>query len=148
MATHSNSIDLDIGLRIMRRRNELALSVSDVAIALSVGVTKIAGMESGYIRVVPDMLVRLSRLLQVDVDYFFRDHDSDAKHDDDTGSLEAFLSLAESHSLMRTFLKITSSVERQKIVEFAELLATSESPSKTGDGARIQPIAAISWKSP
>jgi transcriptional regulator with XRE-family HTH domain len=149
MKNPASSIDAHVGARCQQRRLECGMSVQDVAAGISTDVDEISGMESGTIRIGPDKLMRLSRLLNVDVEYFFKGRGGAERRNDAGSDLEAFLVLSESQELMRAFVQIASPAARQQVIAFAASLSAHNKTSEiVADGVRPAIIEATASRSP
>lgn len=68
-----NPIDVHIGRQVARRRLELGMSEQRLAQALGITKKQLAGHENGFVRVGADRLFGLTKVLAVEVGYFYRD---------------------------------------------------------------------------
>lgn len=67
----SNSIDQLIGKRIKMRRTMLNMTQSNLASHIDLSFQQLQKYESGSNRISAGLLYRLSKILQVDLDFFF-----------------------------------------------------------------------------
>ncbi len=61
-----------IGTQLQKRRKELGLSLSAAANILNMNVDELMAYEYGTKEMYSDVLLRLSRELNTDIDYYFR----------------------------------------------------------------------------
>ena len=69
--------DVAIGRRLRDRREQLQLTLKEVAERCGVGYQLIHKYESGYVQISAFRLWQLAQILKVQVNYFFRDLDPD-----------------------------------------------------------------------
>jgi transcriptional regulator with XRE-family HTH domain len=74
-AQQADPIDLHVGGRLKMRRIVMGLSQEKLAERLGITFQQIQKYERGQNRISAGRLFRLSQLLQVEVAYFFNDHD-------------------------------------------------------------------------
>lgn len=72
-----NSIDVNIGKRIRNKRHILGLSQNDLAEKLGITFQQIQKYEKGQNKVMASRLFELSKILNVDISYFFVDSEED-----------------------------------------------------------------------
>ncbi len=124
-----NLIDQQVGERIRERRQELGMTIEQLAAMLGVTPQKHAEFESGAERVGAVHLRRLSQALQRNIAYFFGEQALDDPLDEGLDYLEDARLLQQARKLLGIFLRVKDPATRDKIVNFAELLALAEDSS-------------------
>jgi transcriptional regulator with XRE-family HTH domain len=88
-ASHqADPMDLHVGWRLKMRRTILGLSQEKLAEKLGITFQQVQKYERGQNRISASRLYHLSQLLQVEISYFFQDHDL-ASQDFPVGPLQA-----------------------------------------------------------
>jgi len=137
---HSDPIDLHVGWRLKMRRVVMGLSQEKLAERLGITFQQIQKYERGQNRISAGRLFRLSQLLQVEVAYFFTDHDwADQALPANTGGLADAPSYAvaedrallenpdwrnqESVDLLRHYYNIADRDLRKRVMEIVKSMA-------------------------
>ncbi len=123
---NESEVNLHIGTRLRTRREYHRLSQEKVGEHIGVSFQQIQKFEKGLNRIAADQLLEISRLLQVDPNYFF-----EGLIDQSTGKAgfaerQSPLSVDETLEgvgLNRAFMKIRSKKLRRTIVELVSALA-------------------------
>lgn len=124
-------LDSHLGKRIRARRNAIGLPLEDLARAMAVPAETLSAMESGRERVGPQLLHRLTVVLDVPFGYFFdampRELDAGFPGTpfDDCGPVGD--DMREALELVRAYLAISDEKKRQMVHQLARKL--SENPS-------------------
>ncbi len=125
-----NPIDIHVGSRIRLRRNMLSMSQEKLGEGLGITFQQIQKYEKGTNRVGASRLQAISTVLGVPVSFFFEDapgHDPTGAQgmaeDNSTSYVVDFLNSAEGLQLNRSFVKITDSKVRKKIIDLVKALS-------------------------
>ncbi|MBR9970370.1 helix-turn-helix domain-containing protein [Magnetospirillum sulfuroxidans] len=123
-------IDANLGRRIRARRTVLMLSCENLAKALAIPPEQLHKMENGSERVTPVHLHALSRFLEVPVSYFFDGMPRELQSGfpgtpfADLGALGCTgEDMRETLDLLRAYMAIVDSGDRQRVHELAQTLA-------------------------
>lgn len=126
-----NPIDIHVGSRIRLRRNMLGMSQEKLGEGLGITFQQIQKYEKGTNRVGASRLQAISAVLGVPVSFFFEDapgHQvggSDGlAEDNSTSYVVDFLNSAEGLQLNRSFVKISDSKVRKKIIDLVKALSS------------------------
>lgn len=125
-----NPIDIHVGSRIRLRRTMLGMSQEKLGESLGITFQQIQKYEKGTNRVGASRLQNISSVLNVPVSFFFENAPGDAGEGtsgtDTSGNsnhVVDFLSSSEGLQLNRSFLKISDTKVRRKIIELVKALA-------------------------
>ncbi|MFO1117567.1 MAG: helix-turn-helix transcriptional regulator [Beijerinckiaceae bacterium] len=119
-------INVHIGHRLRMRREYLKFSQEKVGDHIGVSFQQIQKFEKGANRIAADQLLRVSRLLQVDPNYFYEglvDRDSGRTGFAERQSVLSVDETLEGVELNRAFITIRSKKLRRTIVELVVALA-------------------------
>lgn len=72
-----NKVDVNIGKKIRNKRHILGLSQNDLAAKLGITFQQVQKYEKGQNKVMASRLYNISKILNVDINYFFADLDED-----------------------------------------------------------------------
>ena len=107
-------VNLDIGQRIRRRRKHLNLSQSDLGKRIGLTFQQIQKYESGANRISAAMLLRIAKVLDVGIQYFFVNASCTSEitlvEAPDSGVLSAVIPLQTVTELERAFLHLKEQV--------------------------------------
>lgn len=128
-----NPIDVHVGSRIRLRRNMLGMSQERLGEGLGITFQQIQKYEKGTNRVGASRLQAISSLLGVPVSYFFEDAPGQVE-ESTRGLAEAnsanyvvdFLNSAEGLQLNRSFVKITDSKVRKRVIDLVKALSSDD----------------------
>ncbi len=124
-----NPIDIHVGSRIRLRRNMLGMSQEKLGEGLGITFQQIQKYEKGTNRVGASRLQAISSVLGVPVSFFFEDAPgqqsgvSGLAEDSSTSYVVDFLNSAEGLQLNRSFVKISDSKVRKKIIDLVKALS-------------------------
>lgn len=128
-----NPIDIHVGSRIRLRRNMLGMSQERLGEALGITFQQIQKYEKGTNRVGASRLQAISSVLGAPVSYFFEDAPgmpnqsaSGMAEDNPTNYVVDFLNSAEGLQLNRSFVKITDSRIRKRVIELVKALSADD----------------------
>src|SRR5690606_3091701 len=127
-----NPIDVHVGSRIRLRRNLLGMSQEKLGEGLGITFQQIQKYEKGTNRVGASRLQAISSLLGVPVSYFFEDAPTGAEappglaEDSATNYVVDFLNSAEGLQLNRSFVKITDSKVRKRVIDLVKALSSED----------------------
>ena len=124
-------LDLHLGKRIRARRNAIGMPLEELAQAMAVATETLLAIENGCHRVGPQLLHRLSVVLDVPFGYFFdgmpRELDADFPGTPFDDCDPVGDDMREALELVRAYLSITDEKKRQMVHHLAQKL--SENPS-------------------
>jgi transcriptional regulator with XRE-family HTH domain len=128
-----NPIDIHVGSRIRLRRNMLGMSQEKLGEGLGITFQQIQKYEKGTNRVGASRLQAISSVLGVPVSYFFEDAPGQSD-EGATGMAEVsatnyvvdFLNSAEGLQLNRSFVKITDSRIRKRVIDLVKALSADD----------------------
>jgi transcriptional regulator with XRE-family HTH domain len=120
MAKRIQAEDVAVGRRVKAARLAAGLSQEMVGDHLGLTFQQIQKYENGKNRVGPSRLVRMAKLFNVPVSYFFAGIES-GKGGEDLGA--AIIAVSHGAELSRAFIKIGDVSKRKLVVEFAQALA-------------------------
>lgn len=125
-----NPIDIHVGSRIRLRRNMLGMSQEKLGEGLGITFQQIQKYEKGTNRVGASRLQAISSVLGVPVSFFFEDAPGQQAggapglaEDSSTSYVVDFLNSAEGLQLNRSFVKISDSKVRKKIIDLVKALS-------------------------
>ena len=126
-----NPIDIHVGARIRLRRQLLKMSQERLGDDLGVTFQQVQKYERGAIRVGASRLYRLSRVLEVPVQFFFeglgeKSAASGMAEDDQTPLVYDFIQSADGVSLAESFSRIKDAKVRRRVLELVRTLAAEE----------------------
>ncbi|MGH6908715.1 MAG: helix-turn-helix domain-containing protein [Phenylobacterium sp.] len=120
-----NPVDRHVGLRIRLRRRELGLSQERLADAIGLTFQQVQKYERAANRVSASKLWEMSRVLAAPISYFYGGLDDTV--DSSTGvardEVQEFLLTPEGVELASSFLKISRSQVRRKILDLVRAVA-------------------------
>lgn len=130
MISKPDPIDVHVGSRVRLRRTLLGLSQQKLGDALGLTFQQIQKYERGANRIGASRLYRLSRILDVDVTYFYEDMPAEVKKGT-KGLAEAAgkdfeaerLSKRETLELVRAYYRVTDRKIRKRIFELIKAIA-------------------------
>jgi transcriptional regulator with XRE-family HTH domain len=127
-----NSVDVHVGSRIRDRRLKLGMSQGELADRLGVSYQQVQKYEKGVNRVGASRLQAISDILQVPISFFFdgvpqasASTRKQAAKSPPTDFVTEFLKHADSHTLVKAFLRIKASEVRRSIVHMVEAISVS-----------------------
>ncbi|MEO9458798.1 MAG: helix-turn-helix transcriptional regulator [Lentilitoribacter sp.] len=128
-----NPIDVHVGRRIKLRRNMLKVSQEKLGGALNVTFQQIQKYENGKNRVSASKLQMIADILQVKVDFFFKDapKTSDKLSMENTAIREIekdylmFMASKQGVQLVQAFVKIDDPKIRDKTLQFVKVISES-----------------------
>jgi transcriptional regulator with XRE-family HTH domain len=126
-----NPIDIHVGARIRLRRQLLKMSQERLGDDLGVTFQQVQKYERGANRVGASRLYRLSRVLEVPVQFFFeglgeKSAASGMAEDDQTPLVYDFIQSADGVSLAESFSRIKDAKVRRRVLELVRTLAAEE----------------------
>jgi transcriptional regulator with XRE-family HTH domain len=126
-----NPIDIHVGARIRLRRQLLKMSQERLGDDLGVTFQQVQKYERGANRVGASRLYRLSRVLEVPVQFFFeglgeKSAATGMAEDDQTPLVYDFIQSADGVSLAESFSRIKDSKVRRRVLELVRTLAAEE----------------------
>lgn len=128
-----NPIDVHVGSRIRLRRNMLGMSQEKLGEGLGITFQQIQKYEKGTNRVGASRLQAISATLGVPVSYFFEDAPGHAHaaasglaEDHSTNYVVDFLNSSEGLQLNRSFVKISDSRVRKRIIDLVKALSSDD----------------------
>ena len=126
-----NPIDIHVGARIRLRRQLLKMSQDRLGDDLGVTFQQVQKYERGANRVGASRLYRLSRVLEVPVQFFFeglgeKSAASGMAEDDQTPLVYDFIQSADGVSLAESFSRIKDAKVRRRVLELVRTLAAEE----------------------
>lgn len=128
-----NPIDIHVGSRIRLRRNMLGMSQERLGEGLGITFQQIQKYEKGTNRVGASRLQAISALLGVPVSYFFEDAPGQVDgglpglaEENPTNYVVDFLNSAEGLQLNRSFVKITDSKVRKRVIDLVKALSSDD----------------------
>ena len=134
------AVDAHVGQQLRRRRNYLGLSQSDIAAALSVTFQQVQKYERGANRIGASRLFDLSRVLDVQIAYFFEEMPdaalgptSRARRGLSASTATAYepdpLAKRETMDLVRAYYRIPDNGVRKRLFELTKSLAIADQTS-------------------
>lgn len=132
-----NPIDIHVGARIRLRRQLLKMSQERLGDDLGVTFQQVQKYERGANRVGASRLYRLSRVLEVPVQFFFeglgeKSAASGMAEDDQTPLVYDFIQSADGVSLAESFSRIKDAKVRRRVLELVRTLAAEEDEMAAG----------------
>ncbi|WP_417467975.1 helix-turn-helix domain-containing protein [Maricaulis sp.] len=126
-----NPVDMHVGSRIRLRRQLMKMSQEKLGDELGVTFQQVQKYERGANRVGASRLYRLSRVLEVPVQFFFEDLAdkpmvSGMAEDDQTPIVYNFIQSSDGVSLAEAFSKISDAKVRRRVLELVRTLAAEE----------------------
>lgn len=128
-----NPIDVHVGSRIRLRRNMLGMSQERLGEGLGITFQQIQKYEKGTNRVGASRLQAISGMLGVPVAYFFEDAPGHADgtsrglaEENSANYVVDFLNSAEGLQLNRSFVKITDSKVRKRVIDLVKALSSDD----------------------
>jgi len=116
------------------RRIAIGLSQEKLAEDLGTSVYQVNSWEEGSVRLPPDQMLRIGKLLGVNSKFFFAqadpivsvtDNDTDKKSSFEIKSASQLIMATELSRLMRGFSGITNSAAREAVINFVEAMAAA-----------------------
>ena len=127
-----NPTDVHVGTRIRTRRLALGMSQEKLADGLGLTFQQVQKYEKGINRVGASRLQAISAVLEVPISYFFDGASplpssarKKAGEAPPTDFVTEFLATADSHKLIKAFLRIKEPVVRRSIVRMVEAVSDS-----------------------
>ena len=132
-----NPIDIHVGARIRLRRQLLKMSQERLGDDLGVTFQQVQKYERSANRVGASRLYRLSRVLEVPVQFFFeglgeKSAASGMAEDDQTPLVYDFIQSADGVSLAESFSRIKDAKVRRRVLELVRTLAAEEDEMAAG----------------
>ncbi len=126
-----NPVDIHVGSRIRLRRQILKMSQEKLGDELGVTFQQVQKYERGANRVGASRLYRLSRVLEVPVQFFFEGlHDMASSaglaENDQTPIVYDFIQSSDGVSLAESFSRIRDPKVRRRVLELVRTLASEE----------------------
>lgn len=126
-----NPIDVHVGSRIRLRRQLMKMSQEKLGDELGVTFQQVQKYERGANRVGASRLYRLSRVLEVPVQFFFeglgeKSAASGMAEDDQTPIVYDFIQSSDGVSLAEAFSRIRDAKVRRRVLELVRTLAAEE----------------------
>jgi transcriptional regulator with XRE-family HTH domain len=123
-----NPIDVHVGSRIRLRRNLLGMSQEKLGEGLGITFQQIQKYEKGTNRVGASRLQAIAAILGVPVSYFFENAPTGdtvvaGLAEESADYVADFMNSAEGLQLNRSFVKITDSRIRKKVIELVKALS-------------------------
>lgn len=127
-----NPIDIHVGSRIKIRRNMLGLSQEKLGESLGITFQQVQKYEKGTNRVSASKLQMMADILNVPIDFFFKDAprngkviDTDKVIDKLSDDYLEFLSTSQGIKLNQAFIQIKDEKVREKTVQLVRAMAES-----------------------
>jgi len=129
-----NPIDIHVGSRIRLRRQLLKMSQESLGDDLGVTFQQVQKYERGANRVGASRLYRMSRVLEVPVQFFFegmgeRSTATGMAEDDQTPIVYDFIQSVDGVSLAESFSRIKDPKVRKRVLELVRTLADEDDAS-------------------
>ena len=126
-----NPVDIHVGSRIRLRRQLLRMSQEKLGDELGVTFQQVQKYERGANRVGASRLYRLSRVLEVPVQFFFEGLSDNAPNlgmsdNDQTPIVYDFIQSSDGVSLAESFSRIKDAKVRRRVLELVRTLASEE----------------------
>lgn len=126
-----NPVDVHVGSRIRLRRQLLRMSQEKLGDELGVTFQQVQKYERGANRVGASRLYRLSRVLEVPVQFFFEGLNDQASmgkmaENDQTPIVYDFIQSSDGVSLAESFSRIKDAKVRRRVLELVRTLASEE----------------------
>ncbi|MBR9825081.1 MAG: helix-turn-helix transcriptional regulator [Alphaproteobacteria bacterium] len=126
-----NPVDIHVGSRIRLRRQLLRMSQEKLGDELGVTFQQVQKYERGANRVGASRLYRLSRVLEVPVQFFFEGLSETAPDlgmadNDQTPIVYDFIQSSDGVSLAESFSRIKDAKVRRRVLELVRTLASEE----------------------
>lgn len=130
-----NPVDVHVGSRIRLRRQLLRMSQEKLGDELGVTFQQVQKYERGANRVGASRLYRLSRVLEVPVQFFFEglnDQESMGMmaENDQTPIVYDFIQSSDGVSLAESFSRIKDAKVRRRVLELVRTLASEEEKAR------------------
>lgn len=122
----SHEIDKSIGMRLKVRRSILGISQDKLASSLGVTFQQVQKYEKGANRISASTLYKISKILNIPINYFFDSLDSSNFFvcENTTKEYEIsseVLSKKETYDLLKNYYKIENLAVRKKILDFVKM---------------------------
>lgn len=126
-----NPVDMHVGSRIRLRRQLMKMSQEKLGDELGVTFQQVQKYERGANRVGASRLYRLSRVLEVPVQFFFEDLNdtpliSGMAEGDQTPVVYNFIQSSDGVSLAEAFSRISDAKVRRRVLELVRTLAAEQ----------------------
>ena len=121
-----NPIDTHVGSRVRNRRLELGMSQGKLADALGITFQQVQKYENGINRISASRLQHVSRVLQVNIPYFFEGAPGQLKAKGNAPSsayVSDFVASADGLALVKAFMKIKNASVRHYTVKLVNAIA-------------------------
>jgi transcriptional regulator with XRE-family HTH domain len=126
-----NPIDIHVGSRVRLRRQLMKMSQEKLGVELGVTFQQVQKYERGANRVGASRLYRMSRVLEVPVQFFFEELGDQTEitglaDNDQTPIIYDFIQSTDGVSLAESFSRIKDSKVRRRVLELVRTLADDE----------------------
>ena len=131
-----NPVDVHVGLRMRQRRTLIGMSQETLAHHLDMSFQQVQKYECGANRISASRLFLLTRILKIDVSYFFQGlPDTGSSELSDTGSVPVTSMLKrETMELVRAYMGIRDTDVRQQLHMLISVVATPDDLNDGGTG--------------
>jgi transcriptional regulator with XRE-family HTH domain len=126
-----NPVDIHVGARVRLRRQLMKMSQEKLGVELGVTFQQVQKYERGANRVGASRLYRMSRVLEVPVQFFFEELGDQTEitglaDNDQTPIIYNFIQSTDGVSLAESFSRIKDSKVRRRVLELVRTLADDE----------------------
>jgi transcriptional regulator with XRE-family HTH domain len=126
-----NPVDVHVGARVRLRRQLMKMSQEKLGVELGVTFQQVQKYERGANRVGASRLYRMSRVLEVPVQFFFEELGEQAEisglaDNDQTPIIYNFIQSTDGVSLAESFSRIKDSKVRRRVLELVRTLADDD----------------------
>ena len=121
----AHGVDIHVGERVRLRRKALKISQQDLAKHLTITFQQVQKYERGSNRISASKLYEIAQVLQVPVAFFFEGYQGDAATLPTSGAdvpVQEFLHSREAIDLGTAYLGITSSAQRQRVLDLMRVM--------------------------
>lgn len=125
----TTAVDAHVGMMVKLRRVELDISQDKLATALGITSQQLKKYERGANRIGASRLYDISELLDVPIQYFFRDYGNNRQNDDDDGPanpLADALGDAATFRLLRMFSEMRDQTLKRRVIGLVEAVLASD----------------------